>query len=57
MIGIDKLPCIRAVALKNNGISEIHDKEVLALMSIPKVKSLDLSNNKIGPKLASQIGK
>lgn len=26
-------------------------------MSIPKIKSLDLSNNKIGPKLAGQIGK
>ena len=26
-------------------------------MSVPKIKSLDLSNNKIGPKLAGQIGK
>lgn len=53
VIGIDKLPCIRSVSLKNNGICETHDKEVLALMSIPKIKSLDLSNNKIGPKLAN----
>jgi hypothetical protein len=43
--------------LKNNGICEIHDKEIIALMSIPKVRSLDLSNNKIGPKLANSIGK
>ena len=57
VIGIDKLPCIRAVSLKNNGICETHDKEILALMSISKVKSLDLSSNLIGPKLAAQIGK
>jgi hypothetical protein len=57
VIGIDKLPCIRAVSLKNNGINELHDKEIIALMSIVKVRSLDLSNNKIGPKLANQIGR
>jgi hypothetical protein len=45
IMGIDRLPCIKAVSLKNNGISDDHDKEILALMSINKVKSLDLSCN------------
>jgi hypothetical protein len=56
IIGIDKLPCIRCVSLKNNGISDDHDKEVLALMSITKIKSLDLSCNQMN-KLGAQIGK
>jgi hypothetical protein len=43
--GVDRLPCIRSVSLKNNGICDDHDKEILALMSITKVKSLDLSCN------------
>ena len=45
VMGIDKLPCIRSVSLKNNGISDEHDREVLALLSIQKVKSVDLSCN------------
>ena len=32
--GIDKMPCIKSVSLKNNGIGDEHDKEILALMSI-----------------------
>jgi len=55
-MGIDRLPCIRAVSLKNNGIADEHDKEILALMSIVKVKSLDLSCNSM-EKLGGQIGK
>ena len=55
--GIEKLPVIRAVSLKNNGINDEHEKEILGLMSISKVKSIDLSCNDIGGKLATRIGK
>ena len=55
-IGLDRLPCIRSVSLKHNNIGDEHDKEILALMSITKIKSLDLSCNKMF-KLGGQIGK
>jgi hypothetical protein len=51
------LPCIRAVNLKNNGINQEHDKEILQLLSITKVRSIDLSFNQIPAKLAGSIGK
>jgi len=56
IMGIDRLPCIRAVSLKNNGIADEHDREILALMSIQKIKSLDLSCNSM-EKMGGQIGK
>ena len=56
VMGIDRLPCIRSVSLKNNGICDDHDREVLALMSINKVKSLDLSCNNMN-RLGALIGK
>ena len=57
-MGIDKLPFIRAIGLKNNGLNEIHEKEVLDLMSQSKIRSLDLSCNNIGGKnFPSKIGK
>lgn len=34
--------------LKNNGINDDHEKEVLQLLSITKIRSLDLSGNEIG---------
>jgi len=42
--------------LKNNGIGDEHDREILAMMSITKIKSLDLSCNKM-ERLGAQIGK
>ena len=56
VMGIDRLPCIRSVSLKNNGICDDHDREVLALMSVNKVKSLDLSCNNMN-RLGGMIGK
>lgn len=32
VLGVDKLPFIRAIGLKNNGINELHEKEILELM-------------------------
>ena len=34
VLGVEKLPFIRAITLKNNGINEIHEKEVLEIMSL-----------------------
>jgi hypothetical protein len=47
IIGMDRLPCIRSVSLKNNGICDDHDKEVLNLFNVQKIRSIDLSCNKI----------
>lgn len=55
--GIDRLPVIRAVSLRNNGINDEHEKEILALLSISKIKSVDLSCNEIEGKLAAKIGR
>jgi len=41
--GIDRLPCIRALSLKNNGISDDFDREILSLMNNAKIRTLDLS--------------
>jgi len=41
--GIDRLPCIRALSLKNNGINDDFDKEILSLMNNQKIRTLDLS--------------
>jgi len=58
VLGIDKLPFIRAIGLKNNGINEIHEKEILELMCLSKIRSLDLSCNNIGGKnFPTKIGK
>ena len=53
---MDKLPFIRSVSLKHNGISDEHEREILQLMGISKIKSLDLSFNKMY-KLGDKIGK
>lgn len=51
------LPCIRTVILRDNGINEDCECEVLELFNIINIKCIDLSKNAIGPKLASAIGK
>lgn len=55
--GIQNLPCMRTIVLKDNGINEDCELEILELFSITNVKCIDLSKNAIGPKLASSIGK
>jgi hypothetical protein len=56
VLGIERLPVIRSVNLKNNGINDDFEKEILTLMSISKVQALDLSNNEI-EKMGMKIGK
>lgn len=34
VLGIDRLPVIRSVCLKHNGITDDFDKEIITLMSI-----------------------
>lgn len=55
--GISLLPCIRTVILRDNGIGDECEAELLELIANTSIKCLDLSKNNIGPKLASQIGK
>ncbi len=55
--GISLLPCIRAVVLKDNGIGDECEAEILEILSNPMIKCIDLSKNNIGPKLAGMIGK
>ncbi len=54
--GLHLLPCIRSVALRGNGIGDDCDREILDILSITKIKCIDLSNNNIG-KLGMMIGK
>ena len=56
ILGVDRLPCIRSISLKNNGINDDHSQEILALFSINKIKAIDLSCNDMC-KLGGQIGK
>ncbi len=55
--GISLLPCIRTVVLKDNGISDECETEILDLLSNNMVKCIDLSKNNIGPRLANAIGR
>ena len=43
--GLQLLPCIRSLSLRNNGIGDDCDKEILDIFSITKIKCIDLSNN------------
>lgn len=54
--GLSLLPCIRTISLKNNGITDEYEQEILELFNIQKIKCIDLSNNKIN-KLGGLIGK
>ena len=53
---MDRLPCIRSISLKNNGICDDHSQEILALLSIPKIRAIDLSCNEM-VKLGASIGR
>ena len=54
--GLALLPCIRAVSLRDNGITDDYEREILELFSINKIKCIDLSKNNM-QKLGGMIGK
>ena len=41
--GLALLPCIRSLVLKDNGIDDECEREVLELFNIPKLRCIDLS--------------
>jgi Ran GTPase-activating protein (RanGAP) involved in mRNA processing and transport len=51
------LPCLRSLSLRNNCINDEFEKEILAIFENKKIVAVDLSHNKIGPKLGNLIGK
>ncbi len=54
--GLSLLPCIRSVCLRDNGIDDESEREILEIFNIPKIKCIDLSKNNM-QKLGLQIGK
>ena len=50
------LPCIRTLCLRDNGIDDDCDREILDIFSITKIKCVDLSSNNM-QKLGMAIGK
>jgi len=55
--GIEMLPCMRSLSLRNNGINDDYEKEVLAIFENRKIAAIDLSQNQMSSKLALLIGK
>ena len=55
--GIGCLPAIRSVILRDNGISDECESEIIELLNLPMVKCVDLSRNNISEKMAGSIGK
>ena len=55
--GVALLPAIRSIVLQDNGINEECESEILDLISLPMVRCVDLSRNKISEKMAASIGK
>lgn len=54
--GLILLPCIRSVSLRNNGITDEFDREISEILTLPKIKCIDLSGNNM-VKLGSIIGR
>lgn len=54
--GLDGLPCIRSINLRNNGLTDDYEREILALFDYQKVRSIDLSQNCL-KKVPAAIGK
>ena len=50
------MPCIRALKLSNNGITDDYAAEILSIFDCHKIRVLDLSNNCL-EKLGGMIGK
>jgi hypothetical protein len=55
--GIEMLPCLRSLSLRNNGINDDFEKEILSIFDNKKIVAIDLSKNQMGSKLGLQIGK
>jgi len=55
--GIEMLPCMRSLSLRNNAINDDFEKEILAIFENKKIVAIDLSQNQMSSKLALQIGK
>jgi hypothetical protein len=53
---IELLPCLRSLSLRDNGITDDHDKEVLSIFDNKSIVKVDLSQN-LMKKLGGQIGK
>jgi len=53
---IEMLPCLKALSLRNNGINDEYDKEILSIFDNKQITNVDLSQNLI-KKLGLSIGK
>jgi Leucine-rich repeat (LRR) protein len=53
---IDLMPCLKALSLRNNRITDDYDKEILAIFDNKSITNVDLSNN-LMKKLGMDIGK
>lgn len=54
--GLALLPCIRTLILRDNGITDECEREILEIFNINKIKCIDLSKNNMN-KLGAMIGK
>jgi len=54
--GMELMPCVRTVCLRNNGITDDLEKEVIDIFRIKGITSIDLSQNKM-KKLGGYIGR
>jgi len=54
--GMEQIPCIRTLILRNNGIGDEHAEEILRIFNNRKIKSIDLSQNNM-EKLGAYIGR
>ena len=54
---VELMPCLRAVSLRQNGITDDYDGELLALLSCKALVKLDFSQNFLTKKTALAIGK
>ena len=53
---VEQLPCLKSLSLKNNGITDDYDKEILMIFDNKQITNIDLSQNLI-KKLGLAIGK
>ena len=42
---VELMPCLRALSLRNNGITDDHDKEILTIFDNKQITKIDLSQN------------
>jgi Leucine-rich repeat (LRR) protein len=53
---IELLPCLKAISLRNNGITDDYDKEILQIFDNKQITNVDLSQN-LMKKLGLAVGK